>query len=348
MRTAHGGGAGIAAIALSLTLCAAPAPEPEPEPEMTWISPAAREHPLVGRIRDLRSGRDLQPAQLFDALSRHRLVMLGEKHDNADHHRLQARVVRALARTGQRRAVAFEMLSVDVAEPLERALAAPSVGAADIRVATGWDESGWPDWTLYAPIFEAALGARLAILAASPPRELNRAVSENGVAGLEEDERHRLRLDTELPQQARRELLEEIREAHCGMAPEEHLERMVDVQRLRDAHMASVLRDGLGDADGAMLVAGIGHVGRSWGVPWYLAAEGGSADVAVLVFSEVPADSTDESPLPEPFDQPDGTYDYVWFTPRVDEEDPCEKYRDSLERMRQSAIPSFLLDRGRI
>ena len=89
-----------------------------------------------------------------------------------------------------------------------------------------------------------------------------------------------------------------------------------------------------------MLVAGIGHVGRRWGVPWYLEAGGHADDVAILAFAEVPADSSDESPLPEPFGQPDGAYDYVWFTPRVDEEDPCEKYRDTLERLQHGATRS--------
>jgi len=27
-------------------------------------------------------------------------------------------------------------------------------------------------------------------------------------------------------------------------------------------------------------------------------------------------------------------FDYVWFTPRVDESDPCEKFREQLEKMR--------------
>jgi hypothetical protein len=28
-------------------------------------------------------------------------------------------------------------------------------------------------------------------------------------------------------------------------------------------------------------------------------------------------------------------FDYVWFTPGVDAEDPCEKFRKSLERLRR-------------
>ena len=28
-------------------------------------------------------------------------------------------------------------------------------------------------------------------------------------------------------------------------------------------------------------------------------------------------------------------FDYLWFTPAVDDEDPCEKFRKSLERLRR-------------
>jgi hypothetical protein len=27
-------------------------------------------------------------------------------------------------------------------------------------------------------------------------------------------------------------------------------------------------------------------------------------------------------------------FDLIWFTPRVDDEDPCEKFRDQLEKLR--------------
>ena len=55
-----------------------------------WTSALDRDHPLVGRVYAVREGRYLSPAALLDALVGARDVLLGEAHDNPDHHRLQA------------------------------------------------------------------------------------------------------------------------------------------------------------------------------------------------------------------------------------------------------------------
>src|SRR5512145_3183951 len=78
-----------------------------------WKAPLGREHPLVGRIWDTRAGRFVIPTQLVGELARARYVLLGERHDNPDHHRVQATLVRALLAAGRRPAVAFEMFTAD-------------------------------------------------------------------------------------------------------------------------------------------------------------------------------------------------------------------------------------------
>jgi hypothetical protein len=30
-----------------------------------------------------------------------------------------------------------------------------------------------------------------------------------------------------------------------------------------------------------------------------------------------------------------GTFDYVWFTPRLDDEDPCARFGEQLQRLRR-------------
>ena len=44
---------------------------------------------VVGEIRDLRSGQVLTAEQLLARLSRPERVLIGEQHDNADHHAAQ-------------------------------------------------------------------------------------------------------------------------------------------------------------------------------------------------------------------------------------------------------------------
>ena len=59
-------------------------------PAPPWESPLARESPLTGQIREPRSGHALTPDALIDRLASADFVILGERHDNSDHHRLQA------------------------------------------------------------------------------------------------------------------------------------------------------------------------------------------------------------------------------------------------------------------
>src|SRR5262245_46508433 len=80
-------------------LAAAPA-----NAERQWLSQHHRDHPLAGTIWT----SDFKPAteeQLETAVLEANFVMLGEIHNNADHHRMQARMVEALVRAGRRPAV---------------------------------------------------------------------------------------------------------------------------------------------------------------------------------------------------------------------------------------------------
>src|SRR6266480_2784062 len=78
-----------------------------PLPE--WQSPLGRDHALIGTIWDVRAGVAITPETFVTRVAARRFVLLGEKHDNPDHHRLQAWVVGALIAAGRRPAVAFEM-----------------------------------------------------------------------------------------------------------------------------------------------------------------------------------------------------------------------------------------------
>src|SRR5262245_62896057 len=64
--------------------------------QVEWESPVDREHPLVGKVWDVSANTAISEATLNARLARSRFVMLGERHDNPDHHVLQAKLVRAL------------------------------------------------------------------------------------------------------------------------------------------------------------------------------------------------------------------------------------------------------------
>jgi uncharacterized iron-regulated protein len=87
-------------------------------------------------------------------------------------------------------------------------------------------------------------------------------------------------------------------------------------------------------ADGAVLVAGAGHVRSDYGIPVYLTAIAPDRQVVSIAFVEVDGLKT----KPDIYDLADATgrapFDYLWFTPRVDDEDACEKFKAQFEKFK--------------
>ena len=262
-----------------------------------------------------------------------RYLLLGEKHDNPDHHVLQARMIRALTADGRRPAVAFEMFTPSQVRALRHYLAAHPRDAAGIGEAVSWKASGWPAWAIYEPIAQAALDVGLPIVPANLDDDRVRAVSRQGVAALDPAFVRRHGLDQPLVADVRAAMAEEIRESHCGHAPEDRVGAMIGAQRARDAQMAEALVTAPGN-DGAVLIAGDGHVRNDHGVPAYVLRIDPAARTVTVAFVEVDTKRTNIENYAERFG---GRlpFDYVWFTPAVDDEDPCEKFRKSLERLRR-------------
>ena len=324
------GGRALALLALVAGVgCRSPARE-------TWQATVYAKNPLVGRVFDTACACAISQAALFERLSRREFVLLGEKHDNPDHHRLQARVLGALLERGRRPAVAFEMLSVDVTPELERLRARTGATPDALREAVRWDDGPWPAFSLYAPVFETALRAGLPIVAADLAGRSVASLRAGGIAALGEAERARLELDAPLPSALQRDLEADVRAAHCGHAPDALVARMVEVQRARDAQLMRALERGarLPGADGAVLIAGAQHIRRDRGVPRNLERGSAPDSLASLAFLEVSGANADAAEELGTHASDTPLFDYVWFTPRLDDRDPCQKFEEQLKPLR--------------
>ena len=306
-----------------LGACGGPATTPATGPPTSGPDLGQR-HPLNGRIWDARVRAFISSSTLVERLARARLVLLGEKHDNPQHHRIQARVLAGLVARGRRPAVAWEMIPSTRQAALDAYLAGAAPDAAGLARAVQWRQSGWPAWALYAPIARAALKAKLPMIAAG--------IRRGGLFKLLHGGGGKADLPA-LPAGALADLKETIRQAHCGHAGASMVSMMVKAQRHRDHHMASHMR---GHKEGVLLIAGNGHARRDRGVPFYLGAP--AAAVASLGVLEVRRGT--EAPAAYVHARPDRPFDYLWFTTRVDNEDPCEKFKKQLQHMRrQGAQP---------
>jgi uncharacterized iron-regulated protein len=289
-----------------------------------WQHQHGTEHPLAGRIVDVGAQMVVNETDLFAALAKADIVLIGESHGNQDHHRLQAELVRAM---GDRvNGVVFEMIDTGQQTDVVLHLAQRPGDTAGLGAALDWAESGWPDWALYEPIAAAALMVDAEIVGGNLPPATVDGLMAQGLEALDPGLVGRTGLDEPLAPDLEAQLVVTIDEAHCGFAPEDLLPAMADVQRSRDAQMADrlVAIKGRGQS---VLIAGSQHVRRDWGVPYYLHRVDPEARVVSIALREVDERLT-ELPVALP-------YDFVWFTPRRQPLgfDPCEAYRQQLQRI---------------
>ena len=326
-------------LALTVLLAAACA-SPGPVRLAPWQAPLEHDHPLTGRIWDVKAARFVTSDEVARRLVTAHWILLGEKHDNPDHHQIQAALLRSVLAGGRHPAVTFEMLTADEAPAIQRQLAAAPRDADGLAAA--WKRSGWPDFKEYRPIVQAALDAGVPIVAGNVPNATIRAVARGDQAAVPAELAARY-LDRPLPPASQARLTAEIRDAHCGRLPEAMVASMVLAQQVRDATLAdSLIREdrdpgvpvtGARDKpdDGGVLIAGVGHVRRDHGVPIYLERGAPTTRIAsgrptlVVAPLEVRAGRTTPQDYAADFD---GTlpFDFVWFTPRMDNGDPCARF----------------------
>lgn len=298
-----------------LAMSAAPAQElTNPE---SWSSPELVDHPLTGRIWDARRQSFIGPDELAASIGDARYLLLGEKHDNLDHHALQLKVLESLLQQERLHRVSFEMLDSDVRERLLDIYLQEPMNAEELQVYLMWDTEGW-DWSFYGPLVQAVYAAGIGIGAGNITRDEVSAIYADDNASprevLGEAALARLELD--------------IDESHCGLLPESQFPAMVRVQQARDRAMAESLRPPAAGMT-SVLIAGNYHVRHDLGVPNYLLPREPSlapGAIIALSFMEVQDGETDPDLYQEQLGE-QHAFDYLWFTPSVGEEDYCASMR---------------------
>ena len=126
-----------------------------------------------------------------DDLGDYDIIILGEVHDNLNSHLQQAGLLREIAPS----VVVFEMLDPIAAR---HANSADRKDIDEIREASRWDQSSWPSFNLYEPVFEA-LGEAEIVGAGIPSYLVKQAVSSGAFSVFGENGKH-FGLHLELPE----------------------------------------------------------------------------------------------------------------------------------------------------
>lgn len=269
-----------------------------------------RAHPLQDKIWSAKDNQLISPAKLTTELQSANYILLGELHDNPSHHALQAWVVRAMVEKSRRMSLVVEMIAADQTNALKIFYETPRRDSEQLRLFLDWDQSGWPDFAMYAPIFRAALLGDYPIVAGNLDRTLLPALHKEGWAALSDDERKRLRIPQTLPEATGPAIRTTIATSHCNALPEKLVQTFSEIQFARDATLAEAMRSQKGD-HGALLIAGLEHVRGDRGVPWHLRKANVGGKILSVAFIEVEDHKTN------PADYDDTGFDILWFTPAL-------------------------------
>jgi len=165
----------LAAWALLLCACGTPAEAPA----------AANTHACgkVGTWLDPATGKTIAPGPLIAALARRPVVLLGEQHDNAEHHRWQLQMLAALHAHEPDMIVGFEMFPRRVQPALDR-WAAGVIDVQKFLAESDWGKVWGFDPGLYLPLFHFVRQNRLAMIALNIDRALVAKVGREGWAAI--------------------------------------------------------------------------------------------------------------------------------------------------------------------
>ncbi len=280
-----------------------------------------QDHQLAGKIWDVRKARFIDSDQLMAALMAGRYLLLGEIHDNIEHHRRQAQIIAGLSRAKIDAQVYFEMIDRRQGEKLRRTQVSDADRLVEILEQ---DDAGWDYRNQYRVVFQQVLDAGYSPEAANMPRdEVRRAMKQD--ESVIADEVRQCLHSAAFSDQQYQAVKQEIMESHCHMMPADMIEPMVLGQRLRDASMA--LNLSAARAPVKVLITGNGHARQDRGVPMYLRARAVPPQQVVAV-GMVEVEEGGVKPQ-DYFQSWDGIppYDFIWFSARFDRPDPCEELR---------------------
>jgi uncharacterized iron-regulated protein len=218
-------------------------------------------------LRDLASGQAFSLDDITAQLTARRIILVGEHHTDAKHHRAQLAVIRHLVAAGRPVAVGMEMFRSD-SQPYLDAWVAGQLDAQEFKHV--YDDNWNFPWDLYRPILDFAREHRLPVIGLNVPRGITRRVAREGFDALSPEERRNLPFVTCDVSDDYRDFIRQAHGAHGH--GQMNFDHFCEAQLVWDKSMAHNALQFVNDHPGHTIVvlAGAGHVRRG-GIPAQLA-----------------------------------------------------------------------------
>lgn len=271
-------------ILVTVLVTAAGVAAARPPPPQSCLSPGQWFTPAGEHTAAIR-----QPT-LLKALTGRRVVLLGEHHDDADHHRWQLQVIAALHAQQPNLVIGMEMLPRRAQRVLDQWVAG-QLTESELLTQTDWARVWGFEPAMYLPILHFARLNRIPVVGVNVDRALVSEIGAKGLAAIPAERREGVSPPA-AARQTYRERLEQVFQEHGSNGDNRAaFDRFIEAQLFWDRAFAEALANAA-KRPGEPLVVGImgsGHLADGDGVPHQLADLGfpGSA-VLLPVQSDTP------------------------------------------------------------
>ena len=272
-------------------------------------------HARVGQWLDPASGKLLDSRELLESIADEtRIVLLGESHTTAPHHRWQAYMLAALHARNPEMSVGFEMLP-RAAQAVLDDWSRGALTESELLARSNWQSVWGYDADYYLPLFHFTRLHQLPTLALNVDRGLVSRVGREGWDAIEADAREGVSEPAAASAAYRNSLADlflfklSMGASHGSVDDEDRRElmrsaefiRFVEAQLTWDRAMAEVLADAhRRNPEGLVVgIVGRGHAEFGYGIPHQLADLGVDAVQVLLPWSavnscsDIPADIAD-------------------------------------------------------
>ena len=253
--------------------------------------------PLAGKIWDLNNRHFITEEVLVSEIAKSDWVLLGENHENEEHHAIEQNLIEAISDVGKLGNVALEMANQKQQDALDKHRNNQLVTKEELN----WS-SGWP-WDWYGELVKTALAEAQRVIATDLTRDQQMQAYMND--------------EIELPTGPYREFMDDILyESHCGKLPKSQLSNMLRVQIARDKAMHSALiNNRTNKLD--VFIAGTMHTRYDTGIPLL-----GELNSKTILMVSAGPEMDPGKYIPESY-QDNPIADYIIFTPETEPVDHC-------------------------
>ncbi len=222
---------------------------------------------------DAQSVRSSTASRALKAAEQSRFVLLGEAHDNPDHHLWQLQSLGMLLGSRGELVIGMEMFPRRVQPVLDRWVAG-ELSESELLEQSEWNRVWRFDPSLYLPLLQFARLNRIPLIALNVERQLIADIGMRGLAAIEPAKREGV-TDPEPASEEYRRTLRLSFEQH-GPREDAAFENFVEAQLVWDRAFAQALSDANGAHPSATVVGiiGTGHLQYGHGVPHQLRSLG--------------------------------------------------------------------------